>query len=755
MKRQQMAQQHQQHQAKLDENKKRLEAANAKRLEDQKKKMEEMKQQQQALIAQRAEEQKKKEIELAQKQKEQQSVLLIRRAMQTFRSSTNEEQFKANKEKLDEVIAAELEKCGSQKERVTTEAEQAVTATQQRLDQIKEQKKAEEEKKEAENQRRREMKVKAEELLGELEKLVEKAETSGKGVTEEADPLFGDKDLKLPEVDAAVLSVEEAGKGANESCQAASDFVLKEANNIKGVLPVQGEEIPTCAQDLQKLLGRITETKKTITQTLAKCKQQKEVRIKRCHAKEKLEKGLASFKKADADKDNKLSRKEIQTFAKNEYKFTIPIEFLDSICETLVKEGSKGVEKEDFHKLKVMIGIARETEIDAKRKKEREAREEKIKAIKEKLQEKLKATSDKVAATMETVGKAETTVKELNNTKSKDMTSTEMTKAADEADEVIEEAKKSIAGIKETVAGMNGETEPELKSFQQGEVKKLENQIKPLDGRVAKTVTIVTGWRAAAAKKNQAEVEKIRVAGLKAVFNHQGAKNLTTEALYKLFDPKGKGKVEETPFVKFFKTAEKKEGEESISEEDASRLFNYLDSDDESFIAKEIFMNLIRKFMKVSKASVLTKEISIKSDPLRRLVEGEVVEALTGPTKEDDESEISRIKVKAMNDDVEGWVTPVGNQGTVFLEDGGNIFKVVKETILTQSFVIGEKVEGDDAKKFKDRKLKVGEQVEVREWARKEEASGLMRMKVRVQSDGLVGYATSTGNTGIVFLECM
>merc|ERR1719482_991855 len=139
----------------------------------------------------------------------------------------------------------------------------------------------------------------------------------------------------------------------------------------------------------------------------------------------------------------------------------------------------------------------------------------------------------------------------------------------------------------------------------------------------------------------------------------------------------------------------------------------------------------------------------MKSKPLRRLVEGEVVEALTGPTKEDDESEISRIKVKAMNDGTEGWVTPVGNQGTVFLEDGGNIFKVVKETILTGAFVIGEN------SKQKDRKLKVGETVEVREWARKEEASGLMRMKVRVQSDGQIGWATSVGNTGITFLQCV
>jgi len=107
------------------------------------------------------------------------------------------------------------------------------------------------------------------------------------------------------------------------------------------------------------------------------------------------------------------------------------------------------------------------------------------------------------------------------------------------------------------------------------------------------------------------------------------------------------------------------------------------------------------------------------------------------------------VKVKSMTDGVEGWVTPVGNRGTVFIEDGGNMFKVVKETILTGSFVIGEDT------KTKDLKLKVGEICEAREWPKKEENSGLMRMKVAMKNGGQVGYVTSVGNTGINFLEVM
>lgn len=224
------------------------------------------------------------------------------------------------------------------------------------------------------------------------------------------------------------------------------------------------------------------------------------------------------------------------------------------------------------------------------------------------------------------------------------------------------------------------------------------------------------------------------------------------EAFFKAINKKKNGKIDETEFVKFFKANLKTEGENgdatAMPDEEVKRLFAYLDNEEEGSLAKDTFLSIIRKFMKATKASVITEDISIKSKIIRRLEEGEVLEVITGPTKEES-VDVARLHVKAMKDDVTGWVTPVGNQGTVFLEEGGNTFKVVKETILTGSFVIG----GDT--KIKDRKLKVGEICEVREWAKKEETSGLMRMKVRVKSDGQIGWATKEGNTGIKFLEMM
>merc|ERR1712151_537480 len=143
---------------------------------------------------------------------------------------------------------------------------------------------------------------------------------------------------------------------------------------------------------------------------------------------------------------------------------------------------------------------------------------------------------------------------------------------------------------------------------------------------------------------------------------------------------------------------------------------------------------------KVVKDTVMTSQLSVKeSQTLRRLEIGEVVEVIEAPEKET-AMEVMRAKCRAMQDDVEGYITLVGNHGSTFLEDGGSLFKVVKETVLTQELTL------DGAGPTK--KLKEGEIVQVREWAKKEETSGLMRMKCKVKSTGAVGYATTVGNQG-------
>lgn len=726
------------------------EEANRQRVEEQKKKMEEMKQRQQEILRKKAEDEKKKQEEMEKKRNEQVAVLAIRRVMQKYRAVAPDKHDEV-KQELDEAIAQHLEMCGSQKDKLTTEIEQAVTATKQRIEQVAEMKRKEEEKKEAELAKRREAREKAANLVKEFEALVEKSEAASKAMVEEAEPFNDDKDMTVAQIESCVTAVEEAGKEANAAGQVASEFATKEAGNIKNVPPIAGEPPTTTPADYAKLLGRLADAKKLATQTTVKCTNAKNTRLKKAQAKEKYEKTFAVFKKYA--KDGKFTRREIQQFAKGEYSFSVPASVLDKVLRVLVKDGEKGIGKEKFHALKSMIGVAREAGIDEKRKQAREEREKKIASKKETLQEEIKQAAELIASASEAVNAADKQSAPLGlPAKAKTMTSVEMVALADETDTLIEAGKAASAKAKEAVAALAGEVEPELKAFLNGEVSKLQASMKNFEPRTTKFSQVCTKWRADAQKKANDELEKLRADGIAMMYRYMGEKKFNGEDVFKAINKKKNGKIDEAEFVKFFKANLKSEGENgdaiAMPDDEVRRLFAYLDNEEEGSLPKDTFLSIIRKFMKATKASVITEDISIKSKIIRRLEEGEVLEVITGPTKEES-VDVARLHVKAMKDDTTGWVTPVGNQGTIFLEEGGNMFKVVKETILTGSFVIG----GDT--KIKDRKLKVGEICEVREWPKKEETSGLMRMKVRVKSDGQIGWATKEGNTGIMFLEMM
>jgi len=190
-----------------------------------------------------------------------------------------------------------------------------------------------------------------------------------------------------------------------------------------------------------------------------------------------------------------------------------------------------------------------------------------------------------------------------------------------------------------------------------------------------------------------------------------------------------------------------------ISREAATRVFTFLLEDGQNTIDKETFLRLMRLFFKVRQATVLTDCHSIKGSTIvRRLEPGEVVEVLQGPMVEESVG-LMRVQAKAMNDGTEGWITISGNQGTVFLEEGGGLFRVLKETILTEDFNLT--AGKDTSRKLKDltRKVREGEILEVWEWPLKEEESGLTRMRAKVKSDGAVGWVTTLGNQGAVFAE--
>merc|ERR1719247_1779762 len=368
----------------LQANQMKMEQANMARIEAQKKKMEEMKLQQQQMIAQRQEQEKKKQADAQAQKTAQIAVLNVRRVMQKFKA-TQPEKFEEGKAELEAAVTKEAANLGPQREILMKEVQAAITSTKERIEKVLELKKKEEEKKEAENNRRKELKQKATELVAELEKMVAKAEKVCQGVVEEADPFTADKDMKIAEIEACASAVDEAGKEANEQLKVCTEFIVKESAAIKNTPPIIGEAPATCAADLTKLVNRVNEAKKTTQQTISKASIAKTKGIKKAEAKGKYEKSLAVFKTYDKDKDGKLSRKEIQAYSKGEFNCSLPAEALDSICDRLIKQDAKGVDKADFHKLRAAIGVAREAVIDGQRTAKKLAREKHVEGVKEKL----------------------------------------------------------------------------------------------------------------------------------------------------------------------------------------------------------------------------------------------------------------------------------------------------------------------------------------------------------------------------------
>mmetsp|Transcript_31175 Transcript_31175/g.70246 ORF Transcript_31175/g.70246 Transcript_31175/m.70246 type:complete len:143 (+) Transcript_31175:2-430(+) len=140
----------------------------------------------------------------------------------------------------------------------------------------------------------------------------------------------------------------------------------------------------------------------------------------------------------------------------------------------------------------------------------------------------------------------------------------------------------------------------------------------------------------------------------------------------------------------------------------------------------------------------MSEEMSIKSKTVRRLELGEVLEALEGPMFEE-ATRVKRLRCAATQDDCTGWVTLAGNQGTSFLEAGGNLYTCVKEILITDGLSV------QDSKTV--RRLAKGEVVEVLEFQKKDSIADVRRIRGKAKQDGVVGWITVANNAGTAFLE--
>jgi len=769
------------------QNRRRMEEAKRQQMEENRKKMEEANKQ-------RMEEQQKRQAEMRKQQDEQRAALSIRRVIQKLRSVTPETQESLNKE-LDEIFEKELQSTGTQASKLELEKAEAVEAATQRVAQIQEAQKKEEERRVHLEKERQEAIEKAEVLLKDLEVAVAEAEEFYSKFQSAAAPFAEDRSFSLQEVERLTKDIEERGSSSDDKIRACTEFIIKHGPAMKEPEPVPGQQRNKEPSDLKKnmsaLLARVNDCTRGQMATMRKSKEKKNKLLKKLGAEAKLEKMHAAFTKYDKDKDGMLSRKEIVAYAKGEFDFMLSAEHADDVCGALLVDGAKGVTKAQLQLLKVSIGIAREKVNNSALRAKREAREAELVELKEKLLAKIKETEEEAKVSEDAISKAEEVMDPLVSIRPGKTTASEMIEKTVEADSFIKTSKESSGKARELLGALSEGAEDELKSVCSDHSKpitdrllKVEARVKTLEARIVKT-------RDEAKRKEVAELDILKETVVKQLRYHKMVKELSLEGLFDAIDANSDKRIEESEFLKFFQTCEKlpvptkkedsdEDGEakkengdvkkeeveakdsvlkffgqssdtSSLDDAQLSRVFASFDEEDEGHITKVAFMRIFRHYMKVIQETVMNDTLDIKSGKsLRRLGMSEIVEILEGPVFQES-VKISRVKCRAVKDNLEGWVSISGNQGSVYLEDGGNLFKVVKETILTASCDLGDgKVEGGAVK---PRKLRDGEILEVREWPEKQEGSGLTRMMCRAKADGRLGWATTVGNTGIVFVD--
>lgn len=496
--------------------------------------------------------------------------------------------------------------------------------------------------------------------------------------------------------------------------------------------------------------------------------------------------------------ENVLTRGEIAKFAQGEYDYAVPERVLDGIFANVVEDGGKGVNVKDFHYMKAAIGIAREQERDAKRRRDLEKAKEETKASVEALELAVRSASKVVDGVdrqvLRLVGKVSTAPV------------AHMVKLADKTDGMVAQAKSAVGSIGEKVNAMKDSLTGGLKDAFAAAALKLEKEAKDFGLRLDQAGRLALRFRESAGKKQTLEAGKFRIAVLKIIRYNQRLKSLDVDDLFNLFDTEGVGSITSEAFVSFFETADKnvkgfddepddgedvdsgaggakeddladakskiKAQEEVEDDEDdldvageeegegdaadlgdefspaaLAKLFSLL-AEGERSLPKEDFLRIIRVFYKCVKETMATDGMSLKdSKPVRRVEVSEVVEILEGPIK-DDSFGVMRVRSRMLKDGAEGWISIAGNRGTVFLRRGGSTYKVVKATFLSRNIQ-----PDDDESSMK--KLPVGEVVEMHDVPRLDAVSGLTRMKVKVKSDGTIGWVTTMESPKNVFVKVL
>eukprot|EP00435_Cladocopium_sp_Y103_P060210 s47_g22.t1 len=448
-------------------------------------------------------------------------------------------------------------------------------------------------------------------------------------------------------VNDMIFSIDTATSEANDAYQVCTQLMRKN-DAMKGTDP-DLKELKEQNSRLMQRMAACSMIKDTAIKSSGSIKTEA---LKKAKAKVQLDKNLALFSKYDSNKDGVLEKKEISALAKKEYSFTMPDSALSSIVKALVEDGAKGVKREKFQSLKIQIGIARERAKDLQRRKRREAHEKEIENVKDGLRTQVEEVSQRVKEAEESVAKVEEDGRPLH-AKGKDMKAVQMQSFADEIDLQLKEVKELVENIKKDLAKVK-EVDSEVAAWLLNEVRPVEMRHSKLEPRLTMLSTACSRFRETMKSKDRAELLAVEQTATDILRHHLKRNSLRSDELCATLCDLEEGQAtSEASFLKFFETAKDPEaengenGETALKEDELKRLFKHWDEEAEGSVSRETLLSHIRKLMKVVKTAALTDGLSIKdSKSIRRLSEGEVVEAL-GVEEKDEDADLVRLKVKA------------------------------------------------------------------------------------------------------------
>eukprot|EP00933_Yihiella_yeosuensis_P071683 TRINITY_DN79912_c0_g1_i1.p1 TRINITY_DN79912_c0_g1~~TRINITY_DN79912_c0_g1_i1.p1 ORF type:complete len:931 (-),score=287.51 TRINITY_DN79912_c0_g1_i1:123-2855(-) len=683
--------------------------------------------------AEREQEQQKKQAELKAKReqeearrKESSAALAVRKAIQKVRTATPEN-YDELMGQLEEAQAANLEAMGSQAEKVSQEAQAALEQAQKRIDQMneekiqEEQKKIDEEKQKVEQEEK--IKVYVEEATTEANAMLEKIKAAEEMAQKLDELSSGTPESMVSAADQTEKTIEETREEARTSRQKIIDK-QKELGDSAALRKIKRDVLELTS----KLAGGMRQLEKYGTVV----KNTKLKAEKKGNALKKEEERKTTFKKFDKDKDGKLSRKEVETYCKEVIDHQLAADVMDRIMKSL-----EPIAFDKFRAMHQKVCIAKSEALARQRRAEEEAKakvvEEKRAAVQVILDEALKLYQTAEASVAEAETKSRPLLKDEN------LDSAEIRATCTEVETILKRVEEETSQAAEKLKKAKGdcEAEEDLKSFGQQVMTRCERIEGRSKSRVAKVEAAMKLAKDKATRKDFVEIDGKRTDFVTAIRAKMTEEGKTSEQLFESINA-GKAVSEDA-----FKTLLQGLAGLELAEGQPAKLFSHV-AGETSEISKDRFKELLRLYYKCVKATVLSEECSIKSKTVRRLDVGEVLEALEGPSL-DEGAGVKRVKCQATQDNATGWVTLAGNQGTPFLEPGGNFYTCIMETLITDALSV------QDSKTI--RRISKGEVIEVIEFPKKDDATDVRRIKGKAQVDGVEGWITVSSSSGTKFLE--